>query len=170
MTVTIKSAVLRDASYITANLREQDVAETFCQLAPGVTPIELAWWVVMMPSSEMFIAYLDDEPVTLFGTSPITPYCYALSAIGTDKFRRTVPEVSRFLMTVHVEKRITQDGCLTMEARSIDTHVEAHRWMLSMGAEQLGGPFPYGAAGERFLMFRWTVAGYRAIREKRWSE
>lgn len=168
MTVTIKPAVFRDASFVTANLRPEDHLEAFCQLDSAVTTIELAWWMVMTPGSKPFIAYLDDEPVVLFGTSPMTPYAYSLFAVGTPNMRRAVPEISRFIMQTHIEERIAQ-GALTMEARSHADHVEAHRWMLSLGAEQHGGPFPWGRNGERFLTFRWTVAGYRAIREKRWS-
>ncbi len=167
MTVTIKPAVFRDASYVTANLRPADHHEAFCQLADGVTTVELAWW--LLHAGAAFVAYDNEQPVALFGTAPMTPFCYSLFAVGTPAMRRAVPAISRFLMREHVEQRIAA-GALTMEARSLATHTEAHRWMLSLGAEQQGEPFPYGKAGELFVMFRWTVAGYRAIREKRWSE
>jgi len=169
MTVAIKPAVFRDASYVTANLRPEDKLEAFCQLPPDATSMNLAWWLVMTPEHRAFVAYIDDEPVALFGTSPMTPYCYSLFALGTDRMHRAVPEISRFLMTVHIERRIAE-GALTMEARSHIEHVAAHRWMLAMGAEQHGPSFPWGGNGEHFLLFRWTVAGYRAIREKRWSD
>ena len=164
--VTIRPAVLRDASYITANLRPQDHEEAFCQLPDGTHHMTLARWLIM--SGEGFIAYLDDEPVTLFGTAPMTASCYSVWALGTDDMRRTVPAVTRMLMSEIIERRIAQ-GLRTAEARSLATHHEAHKWMRDLGAEQLGEPFPYGKADELFVMFRWTVAGYRAIREKRWS-
>lgn len=166
MIVTIRPAVLRDASWITANLRPLDHHEAFCQLPPDTPTATLAYWLVM--SGDAFIAYENDEPVTLFGTTPMTAACFSVWAIGTARMRRTIPAVTRYLMTEHIEKRIA-DGARTMEARSLANHTEAHAWMRSTGAEQLGEPFEYGRDGEMFVLFRWTVAGYRAMREQRWS-
>lgn len=166
MTVTIRPAIIRDASWITANLRPRDHEEAFCQLPPDTPSSVLAHWLVM--SSDAFIAYVDDEPTTLFGTSPINVACYNVFAVGTRQMRRTIPEVTRFLMVEHIEKRI-REGAKTMEARSLANHTQAHAWMRSTGAVQLGKAFPYGRNDEPFVLFRWTVAGYRAIREKRWS-
>lgn len=167
MTVTIKPAVFRDASFITANLRPIDYAEAFCQLPDGATTIELAWW--LLHSGDAFIAYLDDTPVFFFGTSPMTATCYSVWGLGTDRTTRVIPAVTRYLMTTHIEKRIAE-GALTMEARSILEHREAHGWMRGVGATQLGEPFEYGKGGELFVLFRFTVAGYRAMRDKRWSK
>lgn len=168
MIVTTKPAVVRDASWITANLRSADHEEAFCQLPEGTQTSVLAHHLVH--SGESFVAYLDGEPVSLYGTSPINASCFGVWCIGTDQLERTIPAISRHLMTEIVERRIQQDGARTMEARSLVTHTAAHKWMLAMGAEQHGGPFPFGRNDELFLMFRWTVAGYRAIREKRWSD
>jgi hypothetical protein len=167
LTVTIKPAVFRDASFITANLRPIDYAEAFCQLPDGATTIELAWW--LLHSGDAFIAYLDEEPVFFFGTSPMTSTCYSVWGLGTRNTRRVIVDVTRFLMTTHIEKRIAE-GARTMEARSILDHHEAHGWIRSCGGEALGEPFEYGKAGELFVLFRFTVAGYRAMRDKRWSK
>lgn len=166
MTVAIRPAIIRDASWITANLRAMDHEEAFCQLPADTPTAVLAQWLVL--SADAFIAYVDDEPVTLFGTSPINAACFNVFAVGTRQMRRTIPAVSRFMMVEHVEKRI-RDGARTMEARSLATHTEAHAWMKSLGATQHGSHFAYGRNDERFVLFRWTVAGYRYIREKRWS-
>lgn len=168
MSVTIKPAVLRDASFITANLSAIDHHEAFCQLPLGTPSIVLAHWLIY--SGDAFIAYIDDEPVTLYGTSPINATCFSVWAVGTDRMKRTIPAVTRHLMTEHIEKRITQDGARTMEARSLVEHHAAHAWMKSVGAEQLGEPFEYGRDGELFVLFRFTVARYRAMRDERWSK
>lgn len=169
MTVTLRPAVLRDASWITANLRPLDHEEAFCQLPPGTPTAILARWLVM--SGDAFVAYIDDEPTALFGTTPINAACFSVWALGTKAFNRTVPAISRFIMREHIEKRIAIDGARTMEARSLASHTTAHRWMRSLGAElATPEPFPYGRNDEPFLLFRWTVAGYRAIREQRWMD
>ncbi len=167
MSVTIKPAVLRDASWITANLRESDRHEAFCQLTDDVNTVILANWLLY--SSDAFIAYLNNEPVFLFGTSPITACCYSVWGLGTKDTRKVAPAATRYFMQVHMEKRI-REGCRTMEARSLATHTQAHNMMRAVGAVQLGEPFEYGKDGELFVLFRFTVAGYRAMRERRWSK
>jgi hypothetical protein len=167
LTVTIKPAILRDASFITANLREIDKAEAFCQLPDDAGSIQLAAWLLY--SGDAFIAYLDDEPVFMFGTSPMSVSCYSVFGLGTKHCRKAIPEVTRYLMTTHIEKRIAE-GARTMEARSLAAHTEAHGWMKMVGATQLGEPFEYGKHGEHFVLYRFTVAGYRAMRDKRWSK
>lgn len=167
MTVTIKPAVIRDASFITANLRAIDKTEAFCQLPDGATTIEMAWWLIH--SGDAFIAYKNDAPVFLFGTSPISVCCYSVWGLGTEETTRVIPAVTRYLMTTHIEKRIAE-GARTMEARSLASHTEAHGWMKMVGATQLGEPFEYGKHGEHFVLYRFTVAGYRAMRDKRWSK
>lgn len=167
MAVLIKPAVFRDASFITANLRAVDRVELFCQLPDNITTIELAWGLIH--SGDAFIAYRKNEPVFLFGTSAITPTCYSVWGAGTDETRKVIPEVTRYLMQEHIEKRIAE-GARTMEARSLASHTEAHGWMKMVGATQLGEPFEYGNHGEQFVLYRFTVAGYRAMRDKRWSK
>jgi hypothetical protein len=167
LTVTIKPAVFRDASFITANLRAIDKVEAFCQLPDHATTIEMAWWLIH--SGDAFIAYKGEQPVFLFGTSPMTVSCYSVWGLGTEETTRVIPAVTRYLMTTHIEKRIAE-GARTMEARSLATHTEAHGWMRGVGATQLGEPFEWGKGGELFVLFRFTVAGYRAMRDKRWME
>lgn len=167
MSVTIHPAIVRDASWVTANLRRIDYDEAFCQMPDGATTMMLAHWLVY--SGDAFIAYLKDEPVFLFGTSAMTATCYSVWGLGTKDTKRVIPAVTRYLMTTHIEKRIAE-GARTMEARSLASHTEAHGWMRAVGATQLGEPFEYGKNGEPFVLFRFTVAGYRAMRDKRWSK
>ena len=167
MTVTIKKAVLRDDTWITAYLRPLDHEECFCQLPGGTTTAMLAHAFVHTGNS--YIAYRGDEPVMLFGTSPINAACFSVWAVGTKRTPRVIPAVSRFYLDYEIPARLAE-GFRTAEARSLLSHEAAHRWMVSLGAEQIGDPFPYGKADEHFVLYRWTVAGYRAIREKsRWS-
>lgn len=169
MTVNIAPANLRDASYVTAHLRPLDRQEAYCQLPFDDLPTAVLAHG-LLHAGDAFVAYLDAAPVALFGTAPITSTCYGVFMVGTADCRNAIPAISRFFMVKHVEKRIAE-GALTMEARSLETHHGAHRWMRSLGAEQVTPePFPFGRGGERFLLFRWTVAGYRAIREKRWFQ
>jgi hypothetical protein len=167
MTVEIKKAVLRDASWITAYMREIDKQECFCQLPDDTPTSVLAAQFVHV--GNCYIAYERDQPTMLFGTSPINAACFSVWGVGTERTPRVVPAVSQFMLDYEVPRRIGE-GFRTAEARSIATHGQAHRWIESLGGVKHGPAFPYGKADEHFVLYRWTVAGYRAIAEKsRWS-
>lgn len=162
----ILAATLRDASWITANLRPLDRQETYCQLPEGVGNVQLAAFLVERGA---LIAYDREEPVLLFGTAPMTTCALSVWALGTERTPRVIPEVSRHFIADHIPQRLDQ-GFLTMEARSIATHGEAHRWMEGMGGERHGDAYLYGKGGEFFVTYRWTVSSYRAISRSRWAD
>jgi hypothetical protein len=165
MQVEIRKAVLRDASWVMANMRQLDREEVYAQWPDTLTTAELATGLLFTPGAETFVAYLKDEPVALFGTSPMTVNCLWVWALGTDRMERAVPEITRFFMDYHMPRRIEQ-GYTCAEARSLVTHGVAHRWIEGMGGKKLGGAFEFGKGGEHFVLYRWTVAGYRAIGRK----
>jgi hypothetical protein len=162
----IELANLRDASWITANMRRLDREETYCQLPSGTSNVDIALALV---AAEGMIAYRGSDPILLFGTSPITNYCYSVWAIGTDATPRVIPEVSRFLIHTHIPYLLKR-GVRSMEARSLVTHGAAHRWMESMGGERHGPAYEFGRDGEHFVTYRWTVASYRSISGSRWAD
>lgn len=153
--VDIRPAILRDASWITANLRPLDRLEAFCQLPPGTKTSALAWFLVM-GHGDAFIAYLRDEPAMVFGIAPINAVCLSVWALGTRRAPRVAPSISRWLRDELLPGKAAE-GYTSMEARSLVEHHAAHRWMLSTGAVQHGPPFVFGRGGEEFILFRWTV-------------
>lgn len=157
--VTIEPANLRDASFVCANLRPLDQREVFCQMPDGLKTYELAEGMLMQPGIDehVLIAKLDGQPVGFFGVSPMNAACSSIWALGTKDFRRAAPAVTRHVVDVIVP-RLVELGVRGLEARSIVSHLEAHRWMISTGAVVHGEPFEYGKNGELFLLFRWTKA------------
>lgn len=164
--IDIRPANLRDASWLMANLRQLDREETFCQLPDDIPTGKLAEWLIT--GGEAFIAYHRNEPALLFGTTRIHVCAMSIWALGTDKAERTIPAVSRFLIEHAIPWRL-DEGFTCMEARSLETHHDAHRWMESMGGKREGEPYLYGKGGERFVTYRWTVSSYRAISQSRWQ-
>lgn len=163
----IRPAVLRDASYVLAHMRPADVEEVMCQVPPNTKRHELAYNLLM--GCEAYTAHLEDkpdQPIAFFGTSPINVACLSVWALGTVDVWRAVPAINRFMVDEHLPDRMRQ-GYLTMEARSLDSHLDAHRWLIAMGGVQHGGPFEFGANREKFLLFRWSSSDLEGIRNKR---
>lgn len=158
--IEVHAATLRDASWITANLRQLDREEIFCQIDDRVTTAQLAEFLIL--GGQGFIAYDRGEPVLLFGTTLVTVCSMSAWAMGTDAMRRAVPTVNDFLLSTHIPARLAA-GVNNMEARSLVTHYEAHRWMEGLGGERHGEPYLFGKNGEMFVTYRWTVSTYRAI-------
>lgn len=161
MTATIRPACLRDASWIMANLRPLDHLEAFCQLEPGYKTADLAAFSVQY--GESFVAYDGDEPAMVFGTVPANVCAGVVWALGTKRARRVVPAVTRFFLEEHGPALLAR-GFTSLEARSIENHTDAHRWMEATGAVRHGEPFVYGRNGERFVLFRWTSDRFSGIR------
>lgn len=163
--IEIKPANVRDASWITANLRQLDREETYCQLPEGFGNVHLAHWLVQQGG---LIAYAGDDPVMLFGTSPLTTCALSVWALSTDRAARVIAAVSRFFIETLIPEKLDH-GVNNMEARSLVTHGAAHRWMESMGGVKHGDAYLWGRNGEFFVTYRWTVSSYRAISGSRWS-
>lgn len=161
--VLIRQACLRDVSYVFANLRPIDAEEAFCQVSDTLKPYELAWWSIQQ--GESWVAYLHDQPAMAYGWAPMNVAAVSVWALGTPKANRVVPAVTRH-MILDVAPALIERGYLTMEARSIVKHRDAHRWMVSTGAVEDGTPFPYGKGGEMFKLFRWTKPTYERIRRR----
>lgn len=163
--VDIRPGVLRDVSFVIANMREQDKAEAYCQLPEGTKAHELAYGL-LMGSKECYVAYLKDHPVATFGICQgMSIASLVIWALGTDRMTRVIPAITRFVVT-DVMRRAIDAGHVSMEARSIATHHAAHRWMKATGAQREGKPYPFGRNGELFATYRWTVYGYHKVAER----
>lgn len=160
--IDIRPAWLRDASYVTAHMRPMDVTEVMCQMPEGTTNWQLAH-ALLEGSEHAYIAYLDDKPVAFFGATRMTAVMASFWAIGTDQMTRVVPAINDFY-THQIVPALIEQGVVYAEARSHIDHHDAHNWLRLTGAEQHGPPMACGRDGEEFLLFRWTVSGYRAIR------
>lgn len=152
--IVIRPATLRDASFVTANMRRQDEVELLCQVKPGTKRHELAYFLVM--SGDAFCAAIDDLPVMIFGASPVNAATVSAWAVGTKHTWRVVSHVTRFMREEYLPK-LREEGYVAMEARSHVNHATAHRWMQDTGARVVSEPFTYGLGGEKFILFHWDA-------------
>lgn len=157
--IDIKPAILRDASYVTAHLRQSDVDEVMCQVPEDTKRHEVAH--ALLTSGDSYVATYKGQPIALFGWGVLNAAAVSVWAIGTDQMARAMPAVTNYFRNV-IGPELVADGYLVMEARSHTEHDAAHRWMHSTGAVAGVKPYIYGRNGEKFITFRWTAEGFAA--------
>lgn len=162
--IEVVPATLRDVSYVLYHLNPADEEETACQIDPALRRDHLGYMLLM--SGDNFAVRIAGQPVAVFGTAPLNRATLSVWALGTDQMRRALPAIWRFLVEEHLPAK-TSEGYRYMEARSIETHHAAHRWLRWLGATVLGEPHPFGRGGERFLLFRWTAEQLGIISQRR---
>lgn len=151
--VAILPGTQRDLTYIAANMRDADWAEISCQLGPGAVRLQAALVAVQLGA---WVATYDGQPAACFGFTPRNAVVLEAWAWGTERMARTVPAITRFVRDELAPGWI-EAGVRRLEARSLDSHAEAHRWMTGTGAAAECIVPEYGCNGETFVQFAWTA-------------
>lgn len=150
--VTIRPADIRSASYIAANIRDQDKREiravykyqTSCDLA--------TYCLAASPNCAWVFEHLD-EPIAIYGMTQPMPHIAVGWAFGTDRMRRAIPAMTRHILERGIPS-MSARGVHRIEVRSIMDHDISHRWL----AKGLGGAFEgvcraYGRNREDFALY-----------------
>jgi hypothetical protein len=164
----IRDACLRDASFVAANMREQDAVEIDAVVDMS-NPAGVAAW--LLNGSGAFqedpalnwarIAYLKGQPVAVFGIARIAPHIGSAWAYGTRVLPRVAKRISLWGMGFYPPAMINA-GIRRVEVRTMACHDLSHRWLASMGAVlETPEPFEYGRNGELFVQYAWTRATWR---------
>lgn len=141
VTVTIHPANLRDATWITANMREADRRELVALLGSFETA-PLAATILQASGDEAYVAYLSGQPTVLMGLTPMFPGVMSGWAWGTRRMWRCVPEMTRFCRARWAEHMA--DGVRRIEVRTAVDHDLSHRWLRKLGAKPEGILTEYG--------------------------
>ena len=150
MPVTIVRATPRDVSFIAHNLNEADRREIGCQI-PGDLPRYLTA-AALSDTRFAFVARAHGKPVMAFGATQVLASVWHLWAFGTKRSRRVVPAVTRHIRATAPAFWAT--GATRVEARSIEGHDGAHRWLESLGLVRSPDPIlAHGKGGETFHLF-----------------
>ena len=122
-----------DALYVCRHLRAQDRAEV---LATHWTtdPSELAQPIAMSRQelSWCFLG-LDGEPIALLGAHQLWPGMWAPWAMATPRFEEIGWSVTRFVKRTMIP-RMVELGFNRAECRTLETNVQAQRWLERLGA------------------------------------
>lgn len=155
MTVTIQPACVRDVTWIASNMREDDRREIGCMLPEGTALSHAAVAMLYGSGEHAFVAYLKGEPVAAVGVSRLSPWLGSAWAFGTDRTRRVIPALTRWVVT-EWKPRMIADGFTRVEVRTIIDHDLSHRWLESLGFEREGLCRGYGRNSEDFVQYAYV--------------
>ncbi|MCP4072296.1 MAG: hypothetical protein GY742_11235 [Hyphomicrobiales bacterium] len=154
----------RDISYVVANLRQIDREEIFCQM--DIDDVDLL--AVLSLELNSRVCRLKCQPVAVFSFSLVNVSTVAVNLFGTNSITRAIPAITRFIFTDMIPDAL-QQGIRRFEARTIETHSQAHRWLEACGAMREGALEQMGKNGERFFMYALTKPTLDNMKPKRWQ-
>lgn len=155
MPVEIRQANLRDACYVAANMRANDRFEIDA-VVETEHPVQIAAMLLDYSKDLAFCAYIDGQPVTVFGVHPSWPRtCVAGWAYGTERLKRTIPRITDYAVKVLVPELVRR-GYRRLQVHTYVGHDLSHRWLEGMGLTCEGVAVGYGLHGEDFAVYAAT--------------
>lgn len=95
------------------------------------------------------------EPVAVGGGMLLWPNVASMWFFATDKWPQVAIYTTKFIMRV-ILPSFREAGVHRMEARSIEGHETAHRWLDRMGAKREAVLRQYGKGREDFHVYVWS--------------
>ena len=167
MAIEIREPTLLDITFIGANLRPEDYRETMCQLPAGTRgSTAMAAIYYDLPPGWSWIAYDNGQPVAVFGFQPMTVSVWSAWALGTRRMTRAIPAITRWCWGQ--EQRLIDAGVRRLEARTIEGHHQAHRWLERLGCTRVCELPDHGRDGELFYLYAWHLGAGRPTQNSRY--
>ena len=101
-----------------------------------------------------FVGYWNGAPVGAGGIFPLWPGVGSIWMIATTNWRTVANPVTKYAKRKLIPDAWKQ-GFHRLEARSIEGHNTAHRWMMFLGAKDEARLRNYGKEGQDFIVFSW---------------
>jgi len=150
--ISIDIAFPDEIAAVARDMRRRDFVE-FSALAPVDRRAELAKLLaVRYARQEAMVAKWDGLPVAIGGLFCYRPNVASILFMATDNFPRVVLSLTRFILR-ELFPRYEAAGVHRFEAVSMLDHVEAHRWLKTLGLTQEAVFFDYGKNRETFVQF-----------------
>lgn len=139
---------------ITARLREWDQREIFATrrddsaiaLAEDALDCGPISWIAGI-----------ERPIAAFGCAPMWHGVWSMWLFATDEFNRIGISVTR-LVTRTIVPMMIDAGAHRLEARSMEGHTDAQRWLEVIGAKREATLRAFGRDGEDFHVYTWDCA------------
>lgn len=96
----------------------------------------------------------EDLPIACFGCAPLWSGVYSMWFFATDSLDKIGLSVTRMIIR-SIVPMMWDLGAHRLECRSMDGHLEAQRWLETLGATREGTLKAYGRGGEDFHTYTW---------------
>lgn len=151
--VTISPLALGPVAFVAHNIRDEDWAEARATRADE-HKMRLAVDVVKRWGPTGAVLGFD-HPVCVVGATQRWPNVWTAWMFATDEFPSIAKSVTRYVKDVLLPT-VRNVGMVRADAKSLASHVAAHRWMEITGARFDVKLERFGKNGEDFVQYRWT--------------
>ena len=144
---------------VAANMREWDRREIFATRTNDSPALLAEEALACGPIS--WVAGRGDDPIAAFGCAPMWRGVWSMWLFATDDFGQIGISVTKLIVRTIVPMMIDA-GAHRLEARSMEGHTDAQRWLEVIGAQREGGPLRgFGRDGQDFHIYTWDCARER---------
>lgn len=151
--ISIRPATLRDMTFVSANMRDQDRREIKAVIEESDTAI--GYMLFALSPGLAWCGFLDDQPVAAFGVSRLYAGLGGGWAYMSPRGVRLVPAITRFALR-QVKRQLIAEGFRRIEVRTAIDHDISHRWLERMGFAKEGIAVDYGTDGLDFVTYAAT--------------
>jgi RimJ/RimL family protein N-acetyltransferase len=138
--------------YVAQNMREWDRREIFALRFDEDVDAFAAAAIGCGPVS--WVAGLDDKPIAAFGCAPMWPNVWSMWFFATDNLGQIGISVTRLIVR-SIVPMLFEAGAHRLEARSMEGHIDAQRWLEVIGAKRETTLKGYGRGAEDFHVYTW---------------
>lgn len=107
----------------------------------------------MAAASFSWVAWHGGWPAVVIGGRELWPGRWSMHCFGTDQFAKLGLPLTRFVKQHMLPTLFGDLGAKRLEADSLATHTDAHRWMEALGAHRESVKKSYGRNGETYFGF-----------------
>jgi hypothetical protein len=138
---------------VAQNMREWDRREIFATRFDN-DPAALAANALQL-GPIAWVSGLGDTPIAAFGCAQMWPGMFSMWLFATDDFGRIGISMTKLIVR-SIVPMLFEAGAHRLEARSMEGHDDAQRWLEVIGAKREGGPLKsFGRNGEDFHTYTW---------------
>jgi len=143
-----------DLLYVADNMREWDRKEIYaCRWSDDAAPLvesllacgEFAW----------VVGTDEGKPVAALGAIPYWNGVWEVWMFATDDWPQVAGGVAKFIKR-SVIPALKSTGAHRVQCKSMEGHLDAHRWLEMLGASKESEMKNYGRMGELFYLYCWT--------------
>lgn len=138
---------------VAMNMREADKREILANRC-GDDLLAVANDAAAMGQTLGWVAGLGDKPIAAFGCFEMWPGVWSMWLFATDDFHQIGLSVTK-LVTRQIVPMLWESGAHRLEARSMEGHHDAQRWLEVIGARREATLKGYGRDGDDFHVYTW---------------